>query len=115
MDNDELQPQHPSVQRYQISQLFEQLAVLQQDLRAGFAQLETALDSRLKSRDKQLGEHDGRIRTLEQESVRAHRVEDHEDRIRKVEGRTDRQQVVNAMLAAIGGAALALVVRVLVA
>lgn len=93
-DGDALEPQHPSVQRYQINNLFEQMARMRQDMKEGFADLRGVLDSRLESRDRQL--------------------EDHESRIRVLEGRTDRQQVVNAVLAAVGGAALALVARVLV-
>lgn len=62
-------------------------------MKDGFADLRAVLDSRLESRDRQL--------------------EDHEKRIRTLEGRTDRQQVVNAVLAALGGAALAMVARLL--
>ena len=115
VDGDDLQPQHPSVQRYQINNLFEQIARMRDDIKEGFADMRLMLDSRLESRDKQLSEHEGRIRDLEGLGVRVLKADDHEDRLRKVEGRTDRQQVVNAVLAAIGGAALALVVRLLVA
>jgi len=114
-DGDDLQPQHPSVQRYQINNLFEEVARMRLDIKEGFGDMRVVLDSRLEARDRQLTEHEGRLRDLEGIAVRTKMVHDHEDRIRKVESRTDRQQVVNAMLAAIGGAALALVVRVLVA
>jgi len=114
-DGDDLQPQHPSVQRYQINNLFEQIARMRDDIKEGFADMRLMLDSRLESRDKQLSEHEGRIRDLEGLGVRVLKADDHEDRLRKVESRTDRQLVVNAVLAAIGGGALALVVRLLVA